>query len=145
VHRQVLLVDDDPDIRFALKALLEDEGFEVRCAEDGRLALDELQRGALPCGIVLDLMMPKMSGWEFLLERRASPALAAIPVAVLTATEEAAFPSSALAEACLRKPVDVERLVAFLEGCSRAASGSGEAGPCAYAPDPGLPAPSVTA
>jgi CheY-like chemotaxis protein len=63
---RVLIVDDDPEIRESMRMVLEDEGYHVREAADGVAALDELHRDQQPCVVLLDLMMPRMNGWEFL-------------------------------------------------------------------------------
>jgi two-component system, chemotaxis family, chemotaxis protein CheY len=81
----VMIVDDDQDIRDALSEFLEDEGFKVITADNGRDALDLLRGGASPRVILLDLMMPVMDGWSFLKERRKDPSLEKIPVVIITA------------------------------------------------------------
>src|SRR5262245_13335746 len=88
--RLVLIVDDDHDIREALSQVLGDEGWVVATAADGREALDYLDahRDALPEVILLDLMMPVMSGGEFRAEQLKDPSLAPIPVVVISAGDE---------------------------------------------------------
>jgi CheY-like chemotaxis protein len=61
----ILLVEDDFDVREALVETLRDRGYEVESASDGEQALHILQGGARPGLILLDLMMPRMSGSEF--------------------------------------------------------------------------------
>jgi CheY-like chemotaxis protein len=68
----ILIVDDDADSRELLSELLAKEGYAVVCAENGRDALDYLSR-SIPSLIILDLMMPIMSGWEFRERQRADP------------------------------------------------------------------------
>jgi CheY-like chemotaxis protein len=80
----VLVVDDDPDILEALSEILEAEGFEIRRARNGKEALERLEP-APPSLILLDLMMPVMDGWEFAQRMRQKPAVAAIPIIVLSA------------------------------------------------------------
>jgi CheY-like chemotaxis protein len=82
----LLVVDDDDELRESLIELLELEGFASRGVRDGREALEFLRGHDPPCLIVLDLMMPVMSGQEFRAEQLRDPALAAIPVVVLTAS-----------------------------------------------------------
>src|SRR5262249_28727536 len=79
----ILFVDDDDDIREAIAEGLTDNGFDVLTAANGLDAMRVL-RNTHPSVILLDLMMPVMDGYEFLEERRVDPALAAIPVAVIT-------------------------------------------------------------
>ncbi|PTL78369.1 response regulator [Vitiosangium sp. GDMCC 1.1324] len=80
----VLVVDDDPDILEALSEILEAEGFEIRRARNGKEALDRLEPDP-PQLILLDLMMPVMDGWEFAQRMRQKPAVANIPLIVLSA------------------------------------------------------------
>jgi DNA-binding response OmpR family regulator len=80
----VLVVDDERDIREAVAELLADEGYEVVGAQDGADALRKA-RQYHPSVVLLDLMMPGMSGWEFCARRRDDPELAGIPVIVLSA------------------------------------------------------------
>jgi CheY-like chemotaxis protein len=80
----VLVVEDDEDIRADLTAILRVKGFEVGEAANGKEALAQLEEGHHPCLIVLDLMMPVMNGWELRTAMLANPALAAIPVVVVS-------------------------------------------------------------
>ncbi len=81
----VLIVDDDEAIRDGVADLLEDEGYRVATASDGRAALDQLQNGLRPSVIVLDLMMPGMDGWDFRRHQLEDDELKTIPVVVITA------------------------------------------------------------
>ena len=82
----VMIVEDDRDTREMLGRFLELEGFEVRTAANGKLALQTLHEDVLhPCVIILDLMMPVMNGWQFREIQRTDPDLAEIPVVVVTA------------------------------------------------------------
>jgi CheY-like chemotaxis protein len=80
----ILVVDDNRDVRLALSTLLTDEGYEVTEASDGDLGLDAA-RERKPDLILLDLMMPRMDGFETLKELKKNENLADIPVVVLTA------------------------------------------------------------
>ena len=82
----VLVVDDDPDMRDITARLLTKGGCEVQVAENGRVALDLLALHT-PSLIVLDLMMPEVDGFDFLIALRRQPAWQAIPVVVVTAKE----------------------------------------------------------
>jgi two-component system chemotaxis response regulator CheY len=81
----LMIVDDDDDLRDALADIMTAEGYEVAAFADARAALAALERGVTPFLILLDLMMPGMSGWEFRAAQLESPTLALIPVAVVTA------------------------------------------------------------
>ena len=109
----VLVVDDDLDIRETLRDILEAEGFPVICAADGSEALSMLANEPRPRLIVLDLMMPVMSGWEFLAVIRDDAALAGIPVAVISASGGRTAP---LGATCfLRKPIELSTLLSLVE------------------------------
>ena len=81
----IMVVDDDHAIRESMSELLAEEGYQVAIARNGRQALDLLHRGPHPCVILLDLMMPVMDGFEFMGRKAADPALASIPVVIITA------------------------------------------------------------
>lgn len=117
----VLIIDDDAAIREALILALEDEGYQVQSANNGRDALDRLRRSPRkPDLILLDLMMPVMSGWDFRREQERDPELADIPVVVLSADRSLyardgpATEHSVNARAYLAKPVDIDTLVAVV-------------------------------
>jgi CheY-like chemotaxis protein len=105
----VLVVDDDPDIRETLREVFEAEGFAVVCAAHGHAALSLLRRGVRPSLVVLDLMMPAMSGWEVLAAIRAERGLSDLPVAVISAAGVRAKPAGATL--FIRKPVSLDALL----------------------------------
>lgn len=113
----VLVVDDDTDIREVIGETLEDAGYRVRSAANGREALSELDDVVTendedrPCLILLDMMMPEMNGWEFLDRRSRDPRLHDIPVVVVSAS--AVAPEHA--EGFMRKPVDLDGLLETVE------------------------------
>ena len=103
----ILVVDDDAAVRDALVMLLSDEGYEARGAHDGVEALRVLRNGFRASLVVLDMMMPKMDGWDFRLAQRRDPELADIPIVVLTAIVDPAVETKKLdAVAGFRKPLD---------------------------------------
>jgi CheY-like chemotaxis protein len=112
----VLVVEDDDDSRDALVAVLEAYGYVVCEATDGQDALDRLKAGYRPCSILLDLMMPRMDGWEFRERQRGDPELAKIPVALLTAAANIRLHASRLGAEAFAKPIDLDRVIAFIEG-----------------------------
>ena len=84
--KQVLVCDDDPVVIELAQQLLEDDGWTVRSAANGQLALDEIAREQ-PDVLLLDLMMPVMDGFETLSRLRADPDTADLPVIVITAKD----------------------------------------------------------
>jgi CheY-like chemotaxis protein len=86
VAGKVLLIDDDDVVRRSVRLALEPIGWHVTEAEHGLLALEQLS-ATRPDAIILDLMMPKMDGFEFLDELRARPQWRDIPVVVITAKD----------------------------------------------------------
>jgi len=82
----VLIIDDDPDARERMAAMLTREGWRVASAENGIAGL-EATAAKKPCLILLDLMMPEMDGFGFLRALRAKPDWRDIPVVVLTAKD----------------------------------------------------------
>ena len=118
-ERLVLVVDDDACTREAVVAGLERSGFAVFEAANGAAALDVLRRGFVPRVIVLDLMMPVMDGAEFRRRQLADPALAAIPVVVVSADARASrLAGTPGVHAVLVKPVDLDDLLHAIERAS---------------------------
>jgi chemotaxis family two-component system sensor histidine kinase/response regulator PixL len=109
-----LVVEDSPATRDALLRWLGAEGYPAAAVPDGRAALDYLRCHPPPRLIVLDLAMPEMDGWEFLVERHKDPKLVAIPVVIFTAASGIDAPAlRALgADELLHKPADAEELLA---------------------------------
>jgi len=117
VHR-ILLVEDSSDLREAMGAVLTTEGYEVDIARDGDEALSRLRAGPRPCMILLDLFMPVMDGRQFRAEQRSDPALARIPVIVVSADDKLAEAARTLGVAhWLTKPVDLNALLALPARC----------------------------
>ena len=110
----VLIVEDDPDIRDTFRALLEDRGYQVATACNGQEALDELSCMGAPCLILLDLMMPVMSGPEFLEVVKHDPERQDIPIVIVSAYAELADDTT-LAEGFLKKPVALETLLEWVQ------------------------------
>lgn len=110
----VLVVEDDRDIREIVMETLADEGYATIGVTNGQEALDHLRSGApLPGVILLDIMMPVMDGRSFRAEQLRDPALAAIPVVVMTADADVTAIANELRAAFhLKKPVSLEQLFA---------------------------------
>lgn len=113
---RLLIIEDDPDIRDSLGELLTAEGFDVVVADNGRAALDHLERcEQLPQIILLDLMMPIMSGEQFRLAQLADERIKGIPVVIMSAARELAETGKRLqVAAVLKKPLGIDPLIASL-------------------------------
>jgi two-component system phosphate regulon sensor histidine kinase PhoR len=110
---QILVVDDDADVRDTLEMLLASQGYTVATAENGQIALDRLRGGESPRVIVLDMLMPVMTGPE-LLERMVTDArLARIPVCAISG-DLSILSHAPPGTLVLQKPVQIDRLLDFV-------------------------------
>jgi len=108
----ILVVDDLADNRFLLKAILEAEGYNVELASSGAAALAQAE-AVLPKLMLLDVMMPEMSGYEVTQRVRQSTKLASLPVVLITAYgQESAKTGKAVgANDFICKPFDFDELI----------------------------------
>jgi len=114
---RILVVDDEPQVLELVRCLLEEEGHEVSTAAGGAEALDLIGLSR-PDLVILDLMMPGMSGEEVCARLKADPSTCDIPVVVLTGkrSESAAVNSFELGAAdYVRKPFGPKELIARVE------------------------------
>jgi CheY-like chemotaxis protein len=108
----ILIVEDDDDLRDDIADILREAGAEVATARDGREALEVLRRDPVPTLILLDLMMPRMSGWEFRAAQRQEANLAHIPVVVMSGVAGIGELAERVAPAAiLRKPFSIDALL----------------------------------
>ena len=117
MKKKILVVDDESDTVDFIRDTLKAEGFRILVAHDGRQALEVLRRRR-PDLVLLDIMMPELSGFEVLEALAADPLLASIPVVVLTARGEDADAQRGLALGARRymsKPFDVRDLIAEVQ------------------------------
>ena len=124
-NREVMVVEDDNDLRESLCQALRDNGFSVVSASNGQQALEVLQGGVHPAVILLDLMMPVLNGWELRDALRDDPRLADIPQLVISAyMDEAEQHVLALPpDDCIRKPFHIRILLEAIERhCAAAGS-----------------------
>jgi signal transduction histidine kinase len=114
-HKTVLMVDDDADIRHALRPIIERAGYTFLQAPNGAAALEQLRREGPPDLVLLDLEMPVMDGWGFLAARERDPALRAIPVIVISAHRDVARRIAAAGASYVQKPFRPESLVETID------------------------------
>jgi CheY-like chemotaxis protein len=113
----ILIVEDDPDVREMLATLLTTEGFHAVGAEDGLEALHLLRivrhrAPEMPCLILLDLSMPRLGGNEFRRVQLSDPTVSNVPVAVMSGAVDIEQRAQALgAVATVAKPIDYDLLL----------------------------------
>jgi CheY-like chemotaxis protein len=123
--RRLLIVDDEREIRESLEEFFQEEGFTVTTAANGVEALARLEESETPCVVLLDLLMPVLSGNEVYQAMQKEPRLNGIPVIVMTSDPSRA-PSGLL---IMKKPMNLARLLSTVRQH------------CTDCPDPGgLPA-----
>jgi CheY-like chemotaxis protein len=118
--KTVLVVEDDPDIREVLEEMLDSGGHRVLTASNGREALAVLDRLASPCLVLLDLMMPVMSGFAFLEELQRRPDHPQVSVLLISANaqvEQAARGSGVVG--FVKKPFDLDDVLALVDTHAR--------------------------
>jgi CheY-like chemotaxis protein len=108
-RRRILLVEDDRDTRAALFELFSRAGYSVLTADDGQQALDLLMRGVRPRLMVVDLILPNVTGTEFLKYIETDPDLRMVPRVVLTAVAKGEV--HVVADAVFHKPYDPNELL----------------------------------
>ena len=115
---RILVVDDDPSIRKMIVAALRRGPYQFLEAPNGKDALD-LMRSDDPDVVVLDLMMPILSGWDVLRERQNDPQLSKIPVILISANRDPEIANAVDKGVCafLPKPFDIGALSALVQSC----------------------------
>src|SRR3712207_4648099 len=110
---QILIVEDEPDLRETVKEFLELEGFCVLAAANGREALSLLQDTGHSCLILLDLMMPVMNGWQFLetIKSDHQDILATTPIVITSAAADVTDVQRQYGCRVMKKPVNMRHLV----------------------------------
>jgi two-component system, OmpR family, response regulator len=118
-NRRVVIADDDPGIRCLLVTFLRRQGFRTLEVGNGGEALAEMRAGKADM-VVMDLMMPEVSGWDVLRERAADPLLQRIPIVVVTANGSREVTADLLdqdVDAVLGKPFDLDHLLTAVTAC----------------------------
>jgi CheY-like chemotaxis protein len=109
----ILLVEDDDDTAAALFKILTDRGYSVTIVENGQEALNLLDGGARPRLILVDLMMPRVSGWELLTYLHSDPELRRTPTVVITGVPKEQV--RVIADAIFSKPLDFYALASTID------------------------------
>ena len=126
----VLVVEDDLHVRDVIEELLRIEGFPVESAVDGVEALGRIREGLRPSVILLDSMMPRMNGAEFLRTREHDAELLTIPVYLISASGDFDGTSTRYRiEGFLRKPFDPDRLLEVVRRHTTAGAGPADGAP----------------
>jgi len=128
---KILVVDDEESILELLDDILTDDGFDVISAKNGATALAQIYRER-PDVVLLDLMMPLVSGYQVLRELRAEPTTERLPVILLTAVSPGVAEQVAVelgANHYVSKPCKVDYLQAIIKVALREAGGGGWARP----------------
>ena len=123
-QKQLLLIDDDPNLILLVKDYLEFRGYEVKTAGNGREALDVLEDG-VPDMIICDVMMPEMDGYAFVKQVRENPTTEWVPILFLSAKGQSQDRVRGLntgADVYMVKPFEPEELVAQVESSLKQAS-----------------------
>lgn len=114
MNKKILIVDDEPNILISLEFLMRREGFEILVARDGEEALQSI-RAHRPDLVLLDVMMPRINGFEVCRQVRADPALAGTRIVMLSAKGRPAQIAEGLAlgaDGYITKPFSTKNLVA---------------------------------
>ncbi len=124
-QKQLLLIDDDPNLILLVKDYLEFRGYQVKTAGNGREALDLLSNEEVPDMIICDVMMPEMDGYAFVKQVRENPHTEWIPILFLSAKGQSQDRVKGLntgADVYMVKPFEPEELVAQVESSLNQAS-----------------------
>ena len=111
--KRVLIIEDDEDIRFTMKALLEMQGYSVECAVNGEDGIQALRRSAtLPGVVLLDMNMPVKDGFQFREEQEQDAKLADVPVVLMSAANNIEETTARVrARAFIKKPFDFDHVL----------------------------------
>lgn len=106
----LLLIDDDKGIQSLIRMVFTHEGYDTQISSDGHAALKYLAEAGTPGLILLDMLMPRMGGLEFVAAYHATPAPHA-PIIILTANRPLQLPATLGVQDVLTKPFDLDHLI----------------------------------
>jgi CheY-like chemotaxis protein len=109
-HGQILIVEDDAAVRDALGELFAREGYDVATANNGAEAIEQLEEGASPCVVLVDLLMPGIVGHELIDYMQREERVSKTPVAIITGSPYLAPKGYAM----FPKPLDTRSLLDFV-------------------------------
>jgi CheY-like chemotaxis protein len=125
----ILVIEDDSDARDMLCTWLQAHGYETIAAGDGREALGKMELASELCLILLDLMMPGMTGWQFRTSQRSHRRFRKVPVVIMTAHPNPAGEAEWLdPEDVLLKPLDLQAVLKIVHRCCGATLNPGDSG-----------------
>jgi len=112
MRKKIMVVDDDPDILITIRNIFEREGYEVFTVDSGKKCYELFKNNEIPDLILLDIMMPGMSGWMLFDRLKENPSWKNIPVVFLTVRTDsfAKKAGNSLCEDYIEKPFDIEDL-----------------------------------
>lgn len=121
-NREILVIEDDDDLRDVLVEVLKVGGYEAYGVENGQVALERLRQDPLPCVMLVDLNMPVMNGWKFMERCDQDPRLRDIPRIVISVFAEQL--RKVRAHAHLPKPVDLQNIIRLVEKMTAEGTGN---------------------
>lgn len=128
MNHTILIVDDEFDLANTLRAILMAEGYRPEVYSDGRQALERLESESLPRPdlVLMDVMMPRLSGLDVLRQMRATPGLDGVPVILMSVISPSVNKADYRWDAFLHKPFSLQTLVKAVRQHTREGSGAKE-------------------
>jgi len=128
IMKKIMLVDDEKDQIFFIKNAFEDlygKDYKIISADSGEKCFELLNKKVIPDLILLDIMMPKMNGWDVVDKLKANPSWKNIPIVFLTARTDGFAESAgvAIADDYIKKPVDIKELKIRIDNVLKKKSG----------------------
>jgi CheY-like chemotaxis protein len=119
----ILVVEDDEDIRQTLELVLSTEGHQVQTAVDGADALEQMRGGIHPELIIVDMMMPRLDGEGMVREVRGDARFAKIPIVIISGHQNAREKAAELGVGLLVKPIEIDQLAETVQSATAKPAG----------------------